>query len=284
MNDEYLMEKLKLYNGVEMPPIIMATNWMDYSTMKKIVSAGLHIGYRAFDTARDYGNEPIVGQVLKECLAEQGLKREDIFITTKIGNSQQALGNIEDQINISLQNLQTEYVDCWLMHWPYPGYYISTYHKMEKVYKEGKVRAIGIANYRMRHFRKLWEAGFDILPHCVQFEHHPLRTAEDILLFCKQQHIAIQAYSPLCRMINSIKQSFVLQDIAARTGKTVGQVILRWHYQHHSVPCFKSLKPERLRENFDIWDFELTTEDMKRIFSMDEDYKYHLESASCPGF
>lgn len=278
------MKNIKFYNGVEMPPIILSTNWMDYSTMKKIVSAGLRIGYRAFDTARDYGNEHVVGRVLKECLAECGLKREDIFITTKIGNSQQALGNIEEQINISLQNLQTEYVDCWLMHWPYPDYYIATYHKMEKVYKRGKARAIGMANYQMRHFEKLWEAGFDVAPHCVQFEHHPLRTAEDILRFCWQQHIAIQAYSPLCRMIDKIKNSVVLKDIAERTGKTIGQVILRWHYQHHSVPCFKSLNPKRLEENFDIWDFELTADDMEKIFSINEDYKYHLESASCPGF
>lgn len=278
------MKNIKFHNGVEMPPIIMSTNWMDYSTMKKIVSTGLRIGYRAFDTARDYGNEHVVGRVLKECLAECGLKREDVFITTKIGNSQQILGNIEEQINISLQNLQTEYVDCWLMHWPYPDHYIATYHKMEKVYKNGKVRAIGMANYQMRHFKKLWEEGFDVTPHCIQFEHHPLRTAEDILLFCEQQHIAIQSYSPLCRMIDKIKSSVVLQDIAKRTGKTIGQIILRWHYQHRSVPCFKSLKPERLKENFDIWDFKLTPDDMEKIFSMNEDYKYHLESASCPGF
>lgn len=278
------MKKIKLYNGVEMPPIIMATNWMDYSTMKKIVSAGLRIGFRAFDTARDYGNEDVVGRVLKECLAEQGLKREDIFITTKIGNGQQVLGNMEEQIDQSLRNLRTDYVDCWLMHWPYPDYYIDTYHKMEKVYESGKVRAIGMANYQMRHFKKLWEAGFDIAPHCVQFEHHPLRTTGDILQFCHQQHIGVQAYSPLCRMIEPIRHSTVLQEIAARTGKTVGQVILRWHYQHHSVPCFKSLNVNRLKENFDIWDFELTENDMEQIFSMNEDYKYHLESASCPGF
>ena len=101
---------IKFYNGIEIPPIIMSTNWMDYSTMKEVVSAGLKTGFRAFDTARDYGNEHIVGKVLKECLAEQGLKREDIFITTKIGNGQQRLGNIAEQINVSLKNLQTDYV------------------------------------------------------------------------------------------------------------------------------------------------------------------------------
>lgn len=279
-----MMRTIRFHNGVEMPPIIMSTNWMDYPTMKRVVSAGLRIGFRAFDTARDYGNEHIVGRVLRECLKEQGLSREEIFITTKIGNGQQALGNIAEQAEMSLRNLQTDYIDCWLMHWPYPNHYVDTYHKMEQVYKSGKVRAIGMANYRVRHFDKLWEAGFEISPHCVQFEHHPMRTADDIQAFCHEHRIAIQAYSPLCRMIDAIKNSPVLQGISKRTGKSIGQVILRWHYQHGSVPCFKSLKPERLAENFNIWDFELTDNDMALINSMDEDYKYHLESASCPGY
>lgn len=278
------MQIIKLHNGIEMPPLIMSTNWMDYDQMKKVVSAGLKIGFRAFDTARDYGNEHIVGQVLKECLIEQGIERKDIFITTKIGNSQQKLGNIKQQMEMSLNNLQTDYIDCWLMHWPYPGYYIDTYHKMEEVYKSGKTHAIGMANYHVRHFEKLFAAGVEIIPHCVQFEHHPMRTADDILKFCHEHKIAIQAYSPLCRMIAPIKNSPILKEIAERTGKTIGQVILRWHYQHKSVPCFKSVKPERLFENFNIWDFELTEEEMHLIHSMDEDYKYHLESASCPGF
>ena len=278
------MQNIKLHNGIEMPPIIMSTNWMDYPTMKEVVTAGLKIGFRAFDTARDYGNEHIVGRVLKECLAKQGLKREDVFITTKIGNGQQRLGNIEEQIEISLRNLQTDYVDCWLMHWPYPGYFVDTYHKMETVYKTGKVKAIGMANYHIRHFEQLWKEGFDIAPHCAQFEHHPMRTADDIFEFCRSHNIAVQAYSPLCRMIDAIKKSSILNEIANKKGKTIGQVILRWHYQHQSVPCFKSLKPMRLAENFNIWDFELTHEEMAAINSMDCDYKYHLESASCPGF
>ena len=279
-----MIQNIRFHNGIEMPPIIMSTNWMDYPTMKEVVTAGLKIGYRAFDTARDYGNEHIVGRVLKECLAEQGLKREEIFITTKIGNGQQRLGNIEEQIDISLHNLQTDYVDCWLMHWPYPDYFVDTYHKMEKVYKTGKVKAIGMGNYHVRHFEQLWKEGFDISPHCVQFEHHPMRTADDIFEFCRSHNIAVQAYSPLCRMIDAIKKSSILNEIANKKGKTIGQVILRWHYQHQSVPCFKSLKPKRLAENFNIWDFELTHEEMAVINSMDCDYKYHLESASCPGF
>lgn len=273
-----------LSNGVKMPPIVETTNWMDYPLMKQQVTAGLKIGFRAFDTARDYGNEPIVGQVMKECLAEQGLKREDVFITTKIGNGQQKLGNIEEQVDISLRNLQTDYIDLWMMHWPYPGYYVDTWHKMEKVYKTGKVRAIGMANYRIRHFEHLFKEGVEIMPHCIQMELHPLRTVEDIVAYLRERNIAIQAYSPLCRMIPEIRDSKILKTIAEETGKTVGQVILRWHIQNKTVPVFKSFKPKRLAENFDIFDFSLSDDQMKAISSLDQDYKYHLESASCPGY
>ena len=279
-----MMSKILLSNGVEMPPIVETTNWMDYPVMKDLVSAGLKIGYRAFDTARDYGNEDVVGRVIKECLAEQGLKREDVFLTTKIGNSQQTLGNIEEQVDISLQNLQTDYIDLWLMHWPYPDHYVDTWRKMERIYKSGKVRAIGMANFRIRHFEHLFKEGVDVIPHCVQMELHPLRTAEDIVAYLRERNIAVQAYSPLCRMIPKIRENVLLKAIADAHGKTVGQVILRWHIQNQTVPVFKSLRPKRLQENFDIFDFALSDEEMKTVSSLDEDYKYHLESTSCPGY
>lgn len=278
------MKPILLSNGVQMPPLVQTTNWQNYKEMTALVTEGLKVGFRAFDTARDYGNEPVVGQVMKECLGKSGLKREDIFITTKIGNGQQRRGAIEEEIDISLKNLQTDYVDLWLMHWPYPDYFTETWRKMEQVYNSGKVRAIGVANYHIRHFKALFDAGVEIIPHCVQFEHHPLRLAEDLLGFCRTHNIAIQGYSPICRMIPKIRESAILKAIAARTGKSIAQVILRWHYQHESVPVFKTLKVARLKENFDIFNFELTDEEMAAINSMDEDYKYHLESASCPGF
>lgn len=267
-----------------MPSMVMSTNYMDYPLMKEVVTSGLQLGLRAFDTARDYFNEPVVGEVIQDCLKETGTNREDIFITTKIGNSQQEMGNIEEQIDISLRNLKTDYIDLWLMHWPYPEYYIDTWRKMEKVYQTGKVKAIGVANYHIRHFENLLSAGIDIIPHCVQFECHPMRTADELIAYCLSKGIAVQAYSPICRMIPKIRESDVLKEISFRTGKTIAQVILRWHYQRGTVPVFKSVKPSRIKENFDIWDFELSSADMNKINMLDEDYKYHLESSSCPGF
>lgn len=267
-----------------MPCMVMSTNYMDYPLMREVVTAGLQCGFRAFDTARDYGNEHIVGRVISECIRELHIPREDIFITTKIGNSQQIRGNIEEQIDISLKNLRTEYVDLWLMHWPYPDYYIDTYYKMEKVYHKGKARAIGVANYRLRHFERLFDAGIEVTPHCVQYECHPMRTADAILSFCKEKNIAVQAYSPICRMIPEIRNSSSLKNIARKYKKTVAQVILRWHFQRGTVPVFKSTKTERLKENINIFDFKLTDDEVNEISSLDQDYKYHLESASCPGY
>lgn len=267
-----------------MPPIIQTTNWMDYPVMKNLVSVGLKVGYRAFDTARDYGNEHVVGQVMKECLAEQGLRREDIFITTKIGNGQQVQGNIEEQIDISLRNLQTDYVDLWMMHWPYPGYYADTWRKMERVYRSGKVRAIGMANYNIRHFEYLFSQDIEITPHCVQMELHPLRTAENVVAYLREKGIAIQAYSPLCRMIPKIRDNAKLKAIAENKKRSVAQIILKWHIQNRTAPVFKSMKPARLAENFDCFGFELSDDEMRMISSLNENYKCHLESASCPGY
>lgn len=278
------MQTIKLYNNIQMPCIIQATNWMGYNELKSLVREGLRIGIRAFDTARDYGNERIVGRVIHECLDEVGLKREDIFITTKIGNSQQINGDIKSEIEISLDNLQTNYVDLWLMHWPYPNYYVDTWNKMWDVYTTGKVKALGIANCEIRHLEKLSLIRTGGVPHCVQIEHHPMRTVVDTLAYLREKNIAVQSYSPLCRMINPIRTSKILQKIANDKRKSIGQVILRWHYQLNTASVFKTTNIQRLQENNNIWDFSLSLNEMNMISSLNEDYKYHLESASCPGY
>lgn len=278
------MKTIKLSNGVEMPNMVMATNWMEYTQLKNIMVAGFCAGFRAIDTARDYGNEATVGKVIQDVIHETGLKRDEIFITTKIGNGQQRTGNIAREIEISLNNLRTDYIDLWLMHWPYPDYFIDTWHKMEEVYKSGKVKAIGMANCNVRYLEKLYRAGNTIPLHCVQFELHPMRTTEDIVSWCQKHNIAIQAYSPLCRMIEPIKQSSILQAIANRHSKTIGQIILRWHIQQHTVPVIKTTNPNRMQENADVFDFSLSADELKQISSLNQNYKFHLESVCCPGY
>ena len=276
---------IKLYNGVEMPFMGIGTNWMNYKQLLPVMEAGIKAGFRAIDTARDYGNEPVVGDALRATLKSTGLRREDVFVTTKIGNGQQLRGNIEEEINISLRNLKTDYVDLWLMHWPYPGHFEKTWEKMIKVYKSGKVRAIGVANYAVRHFNQLMESNSEMTPMVNQMEYHPLRTASDIRAYMKSNEIKLQAYAPLCRLVPTLKESEVLKGLAEKYHKSIGQIILRWHVQQHDVmPVFKTYNPSRFTENIDIFDFQLTEDEMERIFSLNQNYKYHIESASCPGY
>lgn len=277
--------KIKLSNGIDMPFMAMGTNWMTYEELFPVMKAGFEAGFRAIDTARDYDNEPIVGDVLKDVLKSVGLTRQDVFVTTKIGNSQQMAGNIEEQLEISLANLKTDYLDLWLMHWPYPGYFESTWEKMVKLYETGKVKAIGVANYDIRHFNQLLSSNPKVIPMVNQMEYHPLRTAEDLRVFMKKNRIVTQAYAPLCRLVPPLKDSDILHELSLKYKKSIGQVILRWHIQQGDVmPVFKSYNPKRFKENIDIFDFELTDEEMNSISSLNQNYKYHIESINCPGY
>ena len=242
--------KIKLSNGIDMPFMAMGTNWMTYEELFPVMKAGFEAGLRAIDTARDYGNEPIVGDVLKDVLKSVGLTRQDVFVTTKIGNSQQMEGNIDEQLEISLANLKTDYLDLWLMHWPYPGYFESTWKKMVKLYESGKVKAIGVANYDIRHFNQLLSSNPKVIPMVNQMEYHPLRTAENLRTFMKKNRIVTQAYAPLCRLVPPLKDSDVLHELSLKYKKSIGQVILRWHIQQGDVmPVFKSYNPKRFKEN-----------------------------------
>lgn len=279
------MNTIKLYNGIEMPCMGIGTNWMDYKKLRPIIQYGYKLGYRAIDTARDYGNEPIVGKVIHDLIQEKIIERDKLFITTKIGNGQQREGNIEKQLDISLKNLRTDYIDLWLMHWPYPNYYEKTWEKMIEVYKKGKVRAIGVANYDIRHFKQLLSNQFDIIPMVNQIEYHPLRTVPNLIEFMKENNIMIQSYAPLCRMIPELKENKILNDLSNKYHKSIGQIILRWHVQQlNDMPVFKTYNPLRLKENINIFDFKLTNSEMNQIYSLNINYKYHIESINCPGY
>lgn len=276
-----------LSNGVKMPRMAIGTNWMKYKELKSVMEAGFDAGFRAIDTARDYGNEPVVGKVLHDLIKESSgqYKREDIFLTTKIGNGQQIKGDICKEIDISLKNLKTDYVDLWLMHWPYPGYYEQTWKKMEDVYKSGKVRAIGVANFDVRHLRQLLSSGVKIIPMVNQFEYHPLRTANELVGYMRAHEIKIQAYAPLCRLISPLRESSILNGLCVKYNKSLGQILLRWHIQQgDDMPVFKSYKPSRFSENINVFDFSLTEDEMDFISSLNMDYKYHIESVNCPGY
>lgn len=267
-----------------MPGLVASTNGMRYQKLKEIMFAGVDNGYRAFDTARNYKNEHVVGDVIKDIVNEKNLARERLFITTKLENENQIKGDIKEQIDISLKNLKTRYIDLWLMHWPYPGRFVSTWKKMEEVYQSGKVKAIGISNFRERHLEQLLSSDINIMPSVCQIELHPLRTALEVVQMCRENNIAIQSYSPLCRMIPSLTNSDTLLSLSKKYNKTIAQIILKWHMQKGFCPVFKSSSPKRLKENIDLYTFSLEIREIENIDSLDCDYKYHVESACCPGF
>lgn len=278
-NDSFVLS-----NGLVMPQIGLGTYQMDMETLLNVLLIGTSYGYRCIDTARDYGNEHLIGRTLKIVQKKNGLKRTDLFLTTKIGNYQQIAGNIEQQIDISLKNLQTDYIDLWLMHWPYPEYYIETWHKMEDVYRSGKVRSIGVCNYRERHLYALIDSGITIVPMVMQVEYHPLRTIKPMMSLCDKYGIQVEAYSPLCLMDRRLMESEILKLLSMKYNKTIPQIILRWNIQQGIIPIFKSVTPHRLKENINIYDFSLTSDEMELIFTMNEDYKFHPESINCPGY
>jgi diketogulonate reductase-like aldo/keto reductase len=288
-----MLDKLiKLTNGVQIPTFIMGTSLCDLKGEKKrlenmlvnSIDAGLANGIRGFDTARDYDNENLLGATFKKFGKKYGIKREDIFITTKVGNGQQRLKNMSEQIDISLKNIKTDYIDLWMLHWPYPDYYIDNWKQLEDIYISGKVRSIGICNCRERHLEALLNCGISIKPMVAQFEYHPFRTVPSLMEFCKMNNIQIEAYSSLCCMLPFVRENNVLRTLSAKYGKSIAQIILRWHIQQGVIPIFRSFKPERIKLNIDIFNFELEDEDMSLIYSLDKDYKFHPESMNCPGF
>ncbi len=286
------MKTIKLINGVEMPCIIMGTSTADQKGLQKklikemteMVFFATQNGIQGFDTSRDYANEPILGKAFQELLSNGAIKREELFITTKVGNSQQRLGNMEKQIDISLKNLKLDYIDLWLLHWPLPNYYINNWKQMCNIYKNGKVKAIGIANCRPRHIIELEEAGIELMPQVLQMELHPFRTVPKMRQICNDRSMQIEAYSANCLMLPFVKNNQTLNRIAKNHQKTITQIILKWHIQQGIIPIFSSMNKEHILSNIDIFDFELSKKDIKDINQLNIDYKFHPESLNCPGY
>lgn len=291
-----------LSNGVKMPSIGMGTYPLQGESMVKAAVAATKCGYRAFDTAHAYGNEVSVGKALQEVYRVNGLKRADVFITSKIGEDHdhgipdcklfyasipKKPKNIKDivskQLNETLKDLRTDYLDLLLIHWPHPDYFVEVWKALEDEYHTGKVRAIGVSNCRERHLKKLIEAG-TMCPMVDQFELHPLNTKKELIAYCQQHNIQVEAYSPLLFVVHRKMDSPILKSLALKYKKSIPQIILRWDIQQAVIPIPKSGNPARLQQNIDIFDFELTADDMKRIDSLNENYKGLVESTYCPGY
>lgn len=240
------------------------------------------------DSARDYGNESDLGDSLSNImLKDKNVRRENLFVTTKIGNAQQMLYakglSIEKDIECSLVNLKLDYVDLLLMHWPFPELYEKTWKLMERVHRSGMAKSIGVCNFQVRHLKRLLDFA-ELLPAVNQIEVHPLRTGKNDVEFCKLNRIQVQAYCPLGLMDDRIKENKLLKLLSAKYRKSIAQIILRWDYQSGIASVPKSSTADRIGCNFDIFDFRLTESEIAEIDSLNEDYKFYSESFYCPGY
>ena len=234
------------------------------------VATALEAGYRHIDTAEMYGNEKAVGTAI----AKSGLDRADVFVTSKLNNGFHRPDDARRAFAESLDALGFDYLDLFLIHWPLPtrygGDYVSTWQTLEEFYRDGRARSIGVSNFQPHHLRRLHgESG--ITPAVNQIEVHPYLTQDDVRVFCAEHQIAIEAWSPLA-------QGLVLDDptivsIAKAVGKTPAQVVLRWHIERGDIVFPKSVTPARISENIDIFDFELSGEDVEAITALNKNQR-----------
>ncbi|MBU5244318.1 MULTISPECIES: glyoxal/methylglyoxal reductase [Bacillus] len=260
-----LKDTVKLHNGVEMPWFGLGVFKVENgSEATESVKAAIKNGYRSIDTAAVYKNEEGVGIGIKE----SGVAREELFITSKVWNEDQGYDTTLAAFEKSLERLQLDYLDLYLIHWPGKDKYKDTWRALEKLYKDGKIRAIGVSNFQVHHLEELLKDA-EIKPMVNQVEFHPRLTQKELRDYCKKQGIQLEAWSPL--MQGQLLDNDVLTQIAEKYNKSVAQVILRWDLQHEVVTIPKSIKEHRIIENADIFDFELSQEDMDKIDALNKD-------------
>ncbi|WP_204190414.1 aldo/keto reductase [Mammaliicoccus sciuri] len=258
---------VKLNNNVEIPELGLGVYKIEDADVERVVHTAIAAGYRAIDTAWFYKNEKALGAALKTL----NINREDLFITTKLWNDFQGYDANIKAFNDSLESLQLTYIDMYLIHWPCPedGLFIETYKALETLYKEGKIKAIGVCNFKEHHLDKLL-AETEIVPAVNQVEFHPLFNQKALQAYCESKGIKLMAWSPLMRGGEWLKNAD-LQSIADQYNKTVAQVIIKWHLQQGRLVIPKSQNDNRIRENFDVFDFELSDEDLDKIDQLNTD-------------
>lgn len=258
-----------LANGVQMPWVGLGVFQVkEGKDLIEAVKSAVKAGYRSIDTAAIYENEAGVGQGIREALAQNGLTREELFVTSKVWNADLGYDETLTAYEASLQRLGLDYLDLYLIHWPVAGKYKDAWRAMEKLYRDGRVRAIGVSNFQIHHLEDLM-ADAAIKPMINQVEFHPYLTQKELLHFTRKHGIQLEAWSPL--MQGGLLDQPVLTEIAAAHGKTVAQIILRWDLQNGVITIPKSIKEHRIIENAAIFDFELNSAEMERIDALNQD-------------
>lgn len=266
-----LQDTTTLHNGVKMP-------WFGLGVFKveegqevvHAVKTAIQHGYRSIDTAAIYNNEMGVGQGLREGISAAGITREDVFVTSKVWNADFGYESTIAAFETSLNKLGLAYLDLYLIHWPVAGKYKDTWRALETLYKEKKVKAIGVSNFQVHHLEDLMKDA-EIKPMVNQVEYHPRLTQKAVHAYCQEHGIQMEAWSPL--MQGQLLDHEVLKEIASKYNKSVAQIILRWDLQNGVVTIPKSTKTHRIIENASIFDFELSSEDMNQINRLNQDQR-----------
>ena len=262
--------QITLNNGRSIPQLGFGVFQIEPKDTAEAVSTALKAGYRHIDTAEMYGNEREVG----EAVAKSGLDRADIFVTSKLSNDAHLPEDARLAFELSLQELGFDYLDLFLIHWPLPtrydGDFVSTWQTLEEFYRDGRARSIGVSNFQPHHLRRLHE-NTEVPPAVNQIEVHPYLTQDEVRGFCAEHGIAVEAWSPIGQGLELEDPTIV--SIAQRAGKTPAQVILRWHIQRGDIVFPKSVTPSRVKENFDIFDFELADGDVAEISALNKDQR-----------
>ncbi len=267
----HLQDTITLHNGVKMPGLGLGVFKVEEGPdLVNAVRAAIVHGYRSIDTAAIYGNEQGVGEGIVAGIKETGIKREDLFITSKVWNSDLGYESTIEAYETSLNKLGLDYLDLYLIHWPVEGKYQEAWRALETLYTEGKVKAIGVSNFQIHHLENLMKSA-TILPMVNQVERHPRLTNKEVLAYCREKGIQLEAWSPL--MQGQILDNEVLQSIAEKHGKSTAQVILRWNLQEQVVVIPKSIKEHRIIANADLYDFELTQIEMDQIDQLNQDLR-----------
>ncbi|BBI36461.1 aldo/keto reductase [Cohnella abietis] len=266
-----LQDTTTLHNGIAMP-------WFGLGVFKaeegaelvQAVKSAIKHGYRSIDTAAIYQNEKSVGQGIREAIVDTQISREDLFITSKVWNADLGYESTLAAYETSLNKLGLEYLDLYLIHWPVKGKYKEAWRALETLYKAGRVKAIGVSNFHIHHIEDLMESA-TIKPMVDQVEFHPQLSQQELVKYCKEHEIQFEAWSPL--MQGKLLDNPVLQEIAGQHNKSIAQIILRWDLQHGIVTIPKSTKEHRIIENSDIFDFELSAENMARIDALNKNLR-----------